>query len=41
MADLFRFIITNFWPFVATCILLSVAGSAVAEIVSAIRGKQE
>ena len=40
MTEIMRLVLTNFWPFVAACILIALAGNAVACIVLAVRGKE-
>jgi hypothetical protein len=39
MLEILKFVLSGFWPCIGTIILISVVGSAVAEIVTAFRAK--
>lgn len=41
MGEFLRLIVTNFWPFVATVILIGTIADAVAKIVAAWRGRHD
>ena len=39
--DILRMVLTEFWPFVAACVLIGMVGNSVADVVRAWRKPEE